>query len=56
MQERVCYPCFPVPGATMRGASGGSRVRLTYGLYAPRLLDLILAKDGDYSSSQSRKF
>ena len=45
MQERVCYPCFPVTGATMRGASGGSRVRLTNGLCAPRLLDLILTKD-----------
>jgi hypothetical protein len=55
-QERVCYPCFPVTGATMSGASGGSRVRLTNGLGAPRLLDLILTKDGDYSSAREPSF
>ena len=56
MQERVCYPCFPVTGATMSGASGGSRVRLTNGLCAPRLFDLILTKDSNYSSARGPAF
>jgi hypothetical protein len=56
MQERVCYPCFPSTGATMSGASGGSRVRLTNGLCAPRLLDLILTKDGNYCSAHGPSF
>ena len=56
MQERVCYPCFPVTGATLSGASGGSRVRLTYGLCAPRRLDLIRTKDGNYCSAYRPSF